>query len=859
MTLEVRRDGRMFWRFAGVPSSSFDLTGPRPTTAAELRKQAVKLLVEAKDADLNSAADFYAAAMAAIAAASSPVLVVPPREVEFGPSLFDRGEFYRSWRMRQIYGDYSWRMRQIYGDYMAAHGITTNVTLLPDEAANLPLDQAEAIADSWQGPRYRPRRSFTSRNDPAPVIVHPAPGEAATLAAKAADFAQGASLLAQLLDLGVAPTRKARTIVDFGKDVTLLRFQPLFARGSSLLDGVETYLGRSGVPASLFGLPVVADAPAANPPPSSPSFPGTLFERTAAIQALMLARIVASLRVDEAALAISRLDWHTGPVTDLPSALPTSRPAPHRVAPDGVPVDEIVPAQEPAVPTHEVEPQALAGQVVHVVPAGFSPRYCVIVRVDASPVQGAYEVAAWTYQGSCPRVALGDRVELRRAEGGGWRVHRMLHEAMRTAVVVRDHGTTAWVCRTDNDLMLFVNKDPALALAEGALEVIVPDGTGWRISGEATAVPTMLPSSAPAGQDQVVAGGDADLVGVAAVLTTPCEPERVGVVVEHAPAESNAVWAAIEGTAMTVRLPYTGTRPAVGSKVALRMEMTTEGTTTWSIEGPAMAKAKQADVDELRTWTMDIRQLLSDNAIKDMLAEKAAVAGPRFGRVIDAGSTAATVWFDEVDEEVTGLGAVVGYGALRSVAVGDRVVAVRRPTGRLELIAHEASYDAMVAIFQVAPPTTHSPDPAPSTLTEPNLAKAVARAVAPVRAELEAKRAREAAVFERRINELRDRLARETARGVSAAADAHKVGQGEGRQAASRLARALATRLLAAYPEWTERRRSRILARALADAAVAVRVGKALRRRERKGAPRTTPAGAVRARALDFTDDPLPE
>src|SRR6185369_549976 len=28
------------------------------------------------------------------------------------------------------------------------------------------------------------------------------------------------------------------------------------------------------------------------------------------------------------------------------------------------------------------------------------------------------------------------------------------------------------------------------------------------------------------------------------------------------------------------------------------------------------------DVDELRTWVMDIRQVLSDNAIKDMLAEE---------------------------------------------------------------------------------------------------------------------------------------------------------------------------------------------------------------------------------------------
>ena len=28
------------------------------------------------------------------------------------------------------------------------------------------------------------------------------------------------------------------------------------------------------------------------------------------------------------------------------------------------------------------------------------------------------------------------------------------------------------------------------------------------------------------------------------------------------------------------------------------------------------------DVDELRTWIMDIRQVLSDNAIKDMLAEE---------------------------------------------------------------------------------------------------------------------------------------------------------------------------------------------------------------------------------------------
>lgn len=68
------------------------------------------------------------------------------------------------------------------------------------------------------------------------------------------------------------------------------------------------------------------------------------------------------------------------------------------------------------------------------------------------------------------------------------------------------------------------------------------------------------------------------------------------------------------------------------------------------------------DVDELRTWIMDIRQVLSDNAIKDMLAEEdgkflravnTAIVGPSLTvptsgvvqyEVIDGGITRDTLW-----------------------------------------------------------------------------------------------------------------------------------------------------------------------------------------------------------------------
>jgi len=63
------------------------------------------------------------------------------------------------------------------------------------------------------------------------------------------------------------------------------------------------------------------------------------------------------------------------------------------------------------------------------------------------------------------------------------------------------------------------------------------------------------------------------------------------------------------------------------------------------------------DVDELRTWIMDIRQVLSDNAIKDMLAEEdgkflravnTAIVGP--GLVVP---TSGTVQYEVIDGGIT--------------------------------------------------------------------------------------------------------------------------------------------------------------------------------------------------------------
>jgi hypothetical protein len=90
-----------------------------------------------------------------------------------------------------------------------------------------------------------------------------------------------------------------------------------------------------------------------------------------------------------------------------------------------------------------------------------------------------------------------------------------------------------------------------------------------------------------------------------------------------------------------------------------------------------MTRRFSKDVDTLRTWVMDIRQVMSDNAIKDMLAEE------------DSGFiNAVNTMLNAVDTAVTATGVVqwasISGGITRNTIV-DAFKIMPKSTGRLEV------------------------------------------------------------------------------------------------------------------------------------------------------------------------------